>query len=107
VREDGKPPIEPSSDVSPPFVGIQFRVSETAHDSILVAEGGKSTSAESSNTPSKESSSQLADDSVSDDEAKNDSSFHSAPEVQPDSVQVEAQSKIGDKTMSSKWGALH
>ncbi|KAL1792765.1 hypothetical protein ACET3X_009272 [Alternaria dauci] len=102
VVHDEKSPTEPRPDISPAFVGMQSKVSEATTDTGPIAENCKNTSVEGFNTPSKESSSRVADDSLSEDEAKNDTSFHLAPEVQPESVTAEPQPRIHDKSILSK-----
>jgi hypothetical protein len=106
VRENEKSPIKPGSKVSPALPSVQARVPETTSDAVPVDEGHKNTSTNTSNTASKEPSSPVADDSVSDDEAKNDTSFHSAPEIQPESAQAELLPRVQDKAMPTKQGTV-
>ncbi|KAB2103305.1 hypothetical protein AG0111_0g8361 [Alternaria gaisen] len=95
-------PTEPKSDISLSPMRMQSKISETTFDTVPTAEICKTTSVGMFNTLSKELSSRVADDSLSEDEAKNDNSFHSAPEVQPESVQVEPQPRIEDKAITAK-----
>ena len=105
--EDFLTELKPDISLSP--MRMQSKISETTSDTVPIAEICKTTSVGIINTLSKELSSRVADDSLSEDEAKNDNSFHSAPEVQPESVQVEPQPRIEDKAITAKQGtaALH
>ncbi|KAG9185265.1 hypothetical protein G6011_07809 [Alternaria panax] len=102
VHDDEEFPTEPMSDASPALTGIQSEVLETTSDTIPTAEEYRNTNAKSHNTLPKESSLQVAYDSISEDEAKNDTSFHSAPEVQSEAMQLEPQSTSGDKAAPLK-----
>ncbi|OWY45005.1 hypothetical protein AALT_g3870 [Alternaria alternata] len=98
--EDFLTELKPDISLSP--MRMQSKISETTSDTVPIAEICKTTSVGIINTLSKELSSRVADDSLSEDEAKNDNSFHSAPEVQPESVQVEPQPRIEDKAITAK-----
>jgi hypothetical protein len=97
---------EANTKVSLDYAGVVAKGLETASDTTSVTKGVKNTGGRPFSTTSKESSVQVADDNVSDDDAKNDTSFHSAPEIQPESVQVELRPEFEDNATTTNQGTV-
>jgi hypothetical protein len=72
---------ERDTDVPLNFAGALAKNLETTSDATPIAKDSENTVGGPSSSTPIESSAHLADNDVSDDEAKNDTSFHSAPEI--------------------------
>ncbi|KAI4695372.1 uncharacterized protein J4E84_001998 [Alternaria hordeiaustralica] len=92
---------ERDTDVPLNFAGALAKNLETRSDATSIAKNSENTGGGPSSTAPIESPVHLADNDVSDDEAKNDTSFHSAPEIQPESVQAQPQPELQDKAMTT------
>jgi hypothetical protein len=103
---DALSPKERSTGISLDPAGVFGEFLETATDAILAPEGAKNAGSTLPRTTTQESSPKVADENLSDDEAKNDTSFHSAPETQPESVQAELQPKVEDNAMTTNQGTV-
>lgn len=97
---------ERDTDVSLNFTGALAKNLETGSDATSIAKDSENIGGGPLSTNPIESSAQLADNDVSDDEAKNDTSFHSAPEIQPESVQAQPQPELEDKAMTTNHGTV-